>query len=316
MISPSAGRLAQSLAIFVSVLLFSFLLARLAGLEATNVLLGENPSPQQIQEYRQARGYEDPIIRQFVRFVTSVIQFDFGVSEITGKPASSAVGRALVISAIAIFPAYLAGSLLAFVIASIAACWPTRWPDTLVRALTTISMSLSLVLVAILGQTMLCSSMGAGLCAVQGWRWDTGSELMYHAFGPWMVIGFAALGYNGRFFRSVLMEQTDREYVRTARTLGFSRWQILYAEILPNAIVPCAVRILFAIPAVLVSGSLVVENQFAIPGMGRLVYDSIQRGDDVTLTAIIATSALLFALFYLISRPLFNRLDPQARSRV
>ena len=86
---------------------------------------------------------------------------------------------------------------------------------------------------------------------------------------PTLASVFVSLGYNTRFFRAVIVEELNRDYVRTARAYGVKEWKIMVKHILKHAMVPISTRIIITLPFVIIAGNLVVEKFFGIPGVGR-----------------------------------------------
>jgi peptide/nickel transport system permease protein len=122
---------------------------------------------------------------------------------------------------------------------------------------------------------------------------------------------FVALGYNTRFYRSVIVEEMTRDHVRTARAFGAPPAQLFYRNILKNCMIPIITRIVFSIPMIVISGSLLIETYFGIPGVGQLTYDAIMGGDQPVLKAVVGLTAVLFVLAQLLADILYQAVDPR-----
>ena len=129
-----------------------------------------------------------------------------------------------------------------------------------------------------------------------------------------MALVFVSLGYNTRFYRAVLVEELSKEHILTARAFGHSEKRIAYRHMLKNALIPIITRILFSVPMVLVSGSLLLETYFGIPGIGLVTYDAIMSGDQPVLKAIIGLTAALFVLVLITAEILYRYLDPRIKA--
>jgi peptide/nickel transport system permease protein len=115
-----------------------------------------------------------------------------------------------------------------------------------------------------------------------------------------------------RFIRSTILEELNRDYVRTALAKGLSKFAILKNHILRNAMIPVVTLIALDIPAIF-TGALVTEQIFRVPGIGALLIDSIYRSDTPVVMAITFIYGILIVLFNLIADLLYGILDPRVR---
>ncbi|NND65106.1 MAG: ABC transporter permease, partial [Gammaproteobacteria bacterium] len=120
-----------------------------------------------------------------------------------------------------------------------------------------------------------------------------------------------SLGYNTRFYRAVLVEELERDHIRTARAYGTPPAKVLYKHVLKNSLIPIITRIMFSIPLIVISGSLIVESYFGIPGVGKVTYDAITSGDQPILKAVVGLTAVLFVLTLLATDILYRAVDPR-----
>jgi len=128
---------------------------------------------------------------------------------------------------------------------------------------------------------------------------------------PTLASVFVALGYNTRFFRAVLVEEMGRDHVRTARAFGAGAVSILWRNVLMNAMIPIITRVMFSIPLVVISGSLLIESYFGIPGVGKVTYDAITSGDQPILKAVVGLTAVLFVFILIANDILYKLVDPR-----
>jgi peptide/nickel transport system permease protein len=119
------------------------------------------------------------------------------------------------------------------------------------------------------------------------------------------------LGYNTRFYRAVMAEELGRDHIRTAIAYGASRAELLFRHVLKNSLVPVLTRVMFSIPLVLVSGSLLIETYFGIPGIGKATFEAITSGDQPVLKAVVSLTAVLFVLAQLLIDILYRLVDPR-----
>ena len=122
----------------------------------------------------------------------------------------------------------------------------------------------------------------------------------------------ARVGADVRFSRTALLEETGRDYVRTARAKGAGDVRIMVRHVLRNALIPILTRITLTIPF-LFTGSLLIESFFGIPGLGALTVDAIHGNDFSTLRAMVYIGALLFVVFQIVTDFTYTLADPRVR---
>ncbi|HEY5655443.1 MAG TPA: ABC transporter permease, partial [Woeseiaceae bacterium] len=110
---------------------------------------------------------------------------------------------------------------------------------------------------------------------------------------------------------AVLVEEMTRDHVRTARAFGISPFKLFFKHILKNSLIPIITRVMFSIPLVVVSGSLLIESYFGIPGVGKITFDAITSGDQPVLKAVVSLTAVLFVLTLLVTDILYRAVDPR-----
>jgi peptide/nickel transport system permease protein len=103
----------------------------------------------------------------------------------------------------------------------------------------------------------------------------------------------------------------DHDYVRTSLAFGTPRGTLLVGDVLRNAAIPIVTRVLFSIPLIVLSGSLVLEQYFGIPGAGEVTYTAVTSGNQPVLKAVVALSALAFILMQTLADGLYALLDPR-----
>jgi peptide/nickel transport system permease protein len=126
---------------------------------------------------------------------------------------------------------------------------------------------------------------------------------------------FVALGYDTRFYRSIVVEEMSRDHVRTARAFGLPETRIFLRNILKNCLIPVITRVMFSIPQVAVGGALLIESYFGIPGVGKATYEAIVTGDQPVLKAVVSLTAILFVLVLVLNDILYRLVDPRVTLR-
>lgn len=304
-------KLVAGIPLILGVTFVSFLLMVYFGPDQTYQLLGKNPTPQQIAEIRHQLGYDRPFVVRYAQYLGELATLDFGNSDSTGEKVRSLLVRTIPVSLALILPGFLLGNLVAVALALLAAHHRSRWPDKAIMGLSVIGMSISYLIVIIAFQVLFSSRHGLGLFPVRGWSVHSFGDYLEHVAVPTMATVFVALGYNTRFYRSVIVEELTRDHVRTARAFGVPPVMLLARNVLKNCMIPIITRVVFSIPLILVSGALLVESYFGIPGIGKVTFDAITTGDQPVLKAVVGLTAVLFVLAQLATDILYRAVDPR-----
>jgi peptide/nickel transport system permease protein len=281
------------------------------GPDKTYELVGKNPTPEQIAEVRHELGYDKPFVVRYGEYLGQLVTLDFGYSDSTGERVSRILLRTIPISLALIIPGFVIGNLLGIVLALVAAYHRGQWIDKLIMGGSVIGMSISFLIVIIAFQIIFSSSYGLNWFPVRGWEVYSFTDYLRYVTVPTLAIIFVSLGYNTRFYRAVIVEEMGRDHVRTARAFGTPPAQLLFKHILKNAAIPIITRIMFSIPLVVISGSLLIESYFGIPGVGKVTYDAITTGDQPVLKAVVGLTAALFVITLILNDILYKVVDPR-----
>lgn len=307
----SLRKIATGIPLVIGVTLVSFLLMVYFGPDKTYELVGKNPTAEQIAEVRAELGYDQPVAVRYLDYLRELVTLDLGFSDSTGERVSTILARTIPISAAVALPGFILGNLLGVLLGLYAAFYRGAWPDKLIMASAAIGMSISFLIVIIAFQILLSSSYGLNLFPVRGWDVHSIGDYVLYVTVPTLATVFVALGYNTRFYRSVIVEETTRDYVRTARAFGMPAGPLYYKLILKNCMIPIITRIMFSIPFVVISGSLLIESYFGIPGVGKVTYDAIVTGDQPILKAVVALTAVLLVAVQLLTDIMYRWVDPR-----
>ncbi|MBL4772308.1 MAG: ABC transporter permease [Alcanivoracaceae bacterium] len=310
-------KLLGGLPLILGVTFISFLLMVYYGPDLTWEKLGKNPTALEIEEIRHELGYDQSFAQRYGSYLKQLITFDFGNSQVLDKKVSTILKETMPVSLHLIIPGFILGNVIAIALALFAAYHRGTWVDKLIMTGSVIGMSISFLIVIIAFQLLFCSSFGLNLFPVRGWEvYDGSGNIMWFQYlkyvtVPTLATVFVALGYNTRFYRAVLVEEMNRDHVRTARAFGHTPTSLLFKSILKNAMVPITTRVMFSIPLVVVSGSLLIESYFGIPGVGKVTFDAIIAGDQNILKAIVGLTAVFFVVVLLFTDILYRVFDPR-----
>lgn len=304
-------KLAAGIPLLLGVTFVSFLLMVYFGPDQTYVLLGKNPTAAEIAELRAQLGYDQPFFVRYADYLRELATLDFGYSNSTGEKVAGLLGRTIPVSLALILPGFVLGNLVAIMLALVAAHHRSGWVDKTIMGISVVGMSISFLIVVIAFQIIFSSSYGLGLFPVRGWNVHSFRDYLLHIAVPTMASVFVALGYNTRFYRSVIVEELTRDHVRTARAFGVPPAKLLYRNVLKNCLIPIMTRIVFSIPLIVISGALIMETYFGIPGVGKVTFDAITTGDQPVLKAVVGLTAVLFVLAQLVTDVLYRAVDPR-----
>jgi len=304
-------KILSGIPLVLGVTFISFVLMVYFGPDKSYELLGKNPTRQEIEEVRVQLGYDKPLLTRYALYLQELATLDFGNSDSTGERVSSLLQRTIPVSLALVTPGFILGNVLGILLALFAAYFRSTWVDKSIMGFAVVGMSISFLIVIIAFQILFASSYGLDLFPVRGWSMTSFGDYLAYVTVPTLATVFVALGYNTRFYRSVIVEEMSRDHVRTARAFGVPPAKLFYKTILKNCMIPIITRIVFSIPLVVISGSLLIESYFGIPGVGKVTYDAIVTGDQPVLKAVVGMTAVLFVFAQLLTDILYRAVDPR-----
>ncbi len=283
-------------------------------------ILGEkHATPEAIESWKRAHGYHLPPFfnrdETGVRKVTATLfyrkcarlaVFDLGRSDVTGRDIAAEIRRRMWPSLAIAAPTFLLGMVVyvstALVIAFCRGTYLDRW-GTVVCVL---MMSISSLFYIIVGQFVFAGWLR--LFPISGFDWS--AAMPKFVFLPVLIGVVAGVGGSVRFYRTVMLEEVGRDYVRTARAKGLGEAAVLFRHVLKNAMIPILTRAVTAIPF-LFMGSLIMESFFAIPGLGSMTITAIHTSDFAVVRSMVYISAILFIVGLLLTDISYTLVDPR-----
>jgi len=305
------AKLLQGLSLVLSVTFLSFVLMVWFGPDQTYTLVGKNASARQIEEVRRELGYHQPFAQRYADYLAELFTLKLGASNSSGEPVRRMLARTVPVSLALILPGFVLGNLAGVALGLAAAHHRGRWPDRLISLLSITGMSISFLIVIIVLQVLLSTPYGLNLFPVRGWQVVDLPSYLHYVTVPTLALVFVTLGYNTRFYRAVFVEEASREHIRTLRAFGASTATILWKHVLKNSLMPILTRVMSSIPLVVVSGSLLIESYFGIPGVGKVTFDAITSGDQPVLKAVVGLTAIAFVVIQVATDLLYRMVDPR-----
>jgi ABC-type dipeptide/oligopeptide/nickel transport system permease component len=298
-------RLAQSLLVLLGVSFVVFFILYLTG-DPALVLLPPDATADDVRQFRQAMGFNDPFLVQYGRFLGGALRGDFGQSIRHGEPAFSLVVERMP----ATFELAAAALLIALVIAIPAGIVSAVRRNTIVDYVATV--------VALLGQSMPTFWLGIMLILFFSVQFNvlpsSGRGGLSHLVLPAITLGLFTTARITRLTRSGMLEVLNQDYIRTARAKGVGGSPIVWKHAFKNAAVPI-VTIVGIELGTLLGGSVITETIFAWPGVGRLSVQAIYNRDYPVVQAAVFLLATTFVLVNLVVDVLYTYLDPRIRLR-
>jgi peptide/nickel transport system permease protein len=301
----------HGLLLILGVTFVSFLLMVWFGPDQTYTLIGKNATALQIAEVRHQLGYDRAFLVRYADFLTDLATLDLGASNSSGEKVARILARTVPVTLALMLPGFVLGNLLGIALGLLAARRRGQWTDRLISAVSVIGMSISFLIIIIALQVLLSTPYGLNLFPVRGWQVVDLSSYLGYVTVPTVALVLVTLGYNTRFYRAVFVEEYGRDHIRTAHAYGASPAVIMWKHVLKNGMVPIITRVLFSIPLVVISGSLLIESYFGIPGIGKVTFEAITSGDQPVLKAVVALTAVAFVLIQLAADVLYRLLDPR-----
>ncbi len=301
----------HGLLLILGVTLISFVLMVWFGPDQTYTLIGKNATAEQIEDVRHALGYDQPFITRYANYLVELFTLNLGASNSSGEPVNRILARTIPVSLALMIPGFVLGNLLGIALGLLAAHRRGQWSDRVITGLSVGGMSISFLIIIIVFQILLSTPYGLNLFPVRGWQVVDISSYLSYVTVPTLALIFVTLGYNTRFYRAVFVEESEKDHIRTARAFGASTATILWKHVLKNSMVPIITRFMFSIPLVVISGSLLIESYFGIPGIGKATFDAITSGDQPVLKAVVGLTAVAFVLIQVAADLLYKLVDPR-----
>lgn len=304
-------KIIHGLLLILGVTFISFLLMVWFGPDQSYTLIGKNATAGQIAEVRHQLGYDQSFARRYLDYLAELFTLELGASNSSGEQVSSILKRTIPVSLALMLPGFIIGNLLGITLGLSAAFRRGTWSDRLITGLSVTGMSISFLIIIIALQVLLSTPYGLNLFPVRGWQVEDLSSYLTYVTVPTLSLITVTLGYNTRFYRAVFIEESSREHIRTARAFGASPATLMWRHVLKNSLVPVTTRFLFSIPLVVISGSLLIETYFGIPGIGKVSFDAITSGDQPVLKAVVGLTAVAFVLIQIVADFIYRLVDPR-----
>ncbi len=308
MIGYIVRRLLYTIPLVLGVALIIFIIFHVVTPSPAYMLLGRSATAEDIALMERQLGLHRPLPVQFVDFLRQIVTFDYGYSFQTHEPIGEIIKRGLIPSLFLTVPAFFGGTLLGILLGIVCAFFHNSIVDKGIVALSVMGMSISSLALILIGQYFLAFHWN--IFPISGY--EPGFSAVRYLLLPWLIWISMAVGSDVRFYRTVMMNEIRQDYVRTAYAKGLPTRLVLFRHVLANALIPIITRVVIALPF-LYTGSLLLENFFAIPGLGNLQVGAILHNDWPVIKAVTMVGALLYIGANLASDILYAFVDPRVQ---
>lgn len=288
--------------LIVAVLVFLFV--HLLPGDPARLIAGPEADAQVIALVRQQLGLDQPLHVQFWRYITHVLQGDFGTSMVSRRPVSEEIASRFLPTLWLTITSMIWAVLFGMAIGIAAAVWRNRWPDRLGMTLAVTGISFPAFALGMLLMQIFSVDLG--------WLPTVGADSWQHYILPSLTLGAAVASVMARFTRSSFVDVLSEDYMRTARAKGVSETWVVLKHGLRNAMIP-DVTMMGLQFGFLLGGSIVVEKVFNWPGLGRLLVDSVDMRDYPVIQAEVLLFSLEFILINLVVDVLYAAINPAIR---
>lgn len=309
-------RLVQAIPTLVGVMVITFVITRLSPADPVTLAFGGDPNvtSEDKEALRRALGLDQPLYVQFAVWLSHVVRLDFGNSFFYHRPVVQMIferiPNSLQLSIVSLIVTVVIGVPLGL----IAAFRRGRPVDHGIRIFTVAGHAvpafwLGLLFVLVFGVQLRWFPIGS----MNGIGKDTDiADRLWHLIGPVTVLSIGGIAGLPRILRTEVLEVLGQDYVRTARGKGLAERLVMARHVLRNALIPI-VTLFGGILGIFLSGSLIVEQIFNWPGIGRLTYEAALAKDYPLLQAGVLIAALLLIISYILRDIAYALVDPRVK---
>ncbi|HHB94860.1 MAG TPA: ABC transporter permease [Campylobacterales bacterium] len=323
MLSYIIKRILYAIPILIGVNLITFMLFFMVNTPddmARSQLGAKQVTPQMIEAWKEQKGYDKPLFINekakgvdkitdtlFVQESIKLFSFDFGFSDSNRNIAQDIKQRMMPSLAIAL-PTFIIALVTNISLALLLVLFRGSVLDTSMMIIAVMIMSISSLFYIIAGQVIFSKL----------WHWvpisgyESGWGAIKFVILPIMIGVFAGIGSSVRWYRSLFLEEINKDYIRTARAKGLSEISVLFKHLLPNGMLPILTGVVVVIPT-LFMGSLIMESFFGIPGLGSYTIDAIKAQDFAIVKAMVFLGSVLYIIGLILTDISYTLFDPRVK---
>ena len=298
----------------IGVTILVFFIMALSPIDQAYSVLGENATEAQAQAYREEHGLNDPVIVQYGRFMAGLVTGDLGSYGANSASVAQRVAEALPVTLQLTFLGLIIAVFFAVILGVISALYRDKWPDQVIRifsiaCIATPSFWLAVLLILLFSSTLHMLPASGKLpdffVDPQGWL----ARMALPAFS----LAVPVTGQLTRVVRTSMVEELDKDYVRTALGAGIPKGVVVARNVLRNALIT-PVTVLGLRIGYLIGGAVIIEVIFNLPGMGMAILSGIQSNYVMLMQGVVLCVAVAFIVINIIVDMLYILIDPRIRT--
>jgi peptide/nickel transport system permease protein len=277
-------------------------------------------TPEAITKWKHERGYDKPLILNnnssglgvltdtiFYDKSVKLFVFDFGRSD-QGRDIGYDISTRMWASLAIALPVFIVGLLVTVTFALLMTLFRATYVDFWGVVICVAMMSISSLFYIIGGQYVIGKLWS--LVPISGY--DEGISAIKFLILPMIIGVIGGIGASTRWYRTIFLEEINKDYVRTARAKGLSELRVLFRHVLQNAMIPILTGVVVVIPTLFL-GSLIMESFFSIPGLGSYTIDAIQSQDFAVVRAMVFLGSVLYIIGLILTDISYTLVDPRVR---
>jgi peptide/nickel transport system permease protein len=322
-------RIVLFLPTLIAITIVTFLISRLAPGDPAEAKAGAGGESQQadrqltaenVRKIREQWNLDKPIHIQYLLWAKGIFTLDFGKSFKDNGPVMDKIAERIPITLWMSIGSVILAYLIAIPVGIYSAARPGTKVDRTVSTLLFMLYSLPSFWIGTLAIIFLCSVEylkifpSSGLHSIEFGAnapfWDRTVDLLWHIVLPLLILTYGSFAYISRQMRGAMLEVVRQDYIRTARAKGLSERVVILKHALRNSLIPIITLLTSILPA-LIGGSIVIEQIFTIPGMGKLGFDAVLERDYPIIMAELTISAVLTLISVLAADILYSVVDPR-----
>jgi len=323
MIQYILRRILYALPILIGVNIFTFILFFVVNSpdDMARMQLGhKHVTEEAVQNWKHQQGYDLPLLWNqqakatekvtetiFYQKSLSLFLFDFGQSE-SGRNIGADIKQRMWPSLSIALPSLIVGLLVNISVALMMVLFRNSYLEFSSIVFCVVLMSISSLFYIIGGQFFI----GKLLKLVPISGYDTGFSAIKFLILPVLISVVSGIGSGARWYRTLFLEEVEKDYVRTARAKGLTETQVLFKHVLKNAMIPILTGVVVVLP-LLFMGSLIMESFFSIPGLGSYTIDAINRQDFAIVRSMVFLGSVLFIVGLIMTDISYSFVDPRVR---
>ena len=304
MLSYTGKRLLQTIFVLLGISLITFVLLQVVPGDPVALMLEKRADPETIAQVRKELGLDLPYYVQYLNFIKGAIHLDFGTSYFTKEVVTDALFRCFKVTVKLACMSFIFASVIGIPCGIFAAVKRGKGIDTVVMVLSIVGVSAPAFWVAIILQILF--GLKLNVLPISGF--DTPASYIL----PSLALGARYAGNIARITRTSMLEVLGQDYIRTAKAKGAMRWAVILKHALKNAMIPI-VTLVGTDFGYMLTGSMLIEKVFSIPGIGKLAVDAMSNRDLPLLEGTVMYIAFVFVVVNLIVDVSYAFLDPRIR---